>query len=229
MARGAYQKRASVGHSAIMPAPVTRAMTTDPPKASRRITGSTGSLTGCPPKKIVWLLGKSGRCARFRAANDPYRMKKVAGKKREDAPLKNQRFGEHAPVTERPEPQQVDEIRHRGAAAEDDNGKDREQDKEAAAAPPRVLQRPVNRCGHCSTHSTGIPLVAFPICTASCVSVQVTCIAAHNYGDSTRNFLGNVYRHMGGQKMGAHFGELPMAAKNPPPASLPSNASFCRE
>ena len=71
MARGAYQKRASVGHSAIMPAPVTRAMAIDPPNASKRMTGSTGSFTGCPPKKMVWLLGRSGRWARFSAANDP--------------------------------------------------------------------------------------------------------------------------------------------------------------
>src|ERR1700733_5784078 len=81
VARGAYQKSASVGHSDIMPAPVTRAMISDPTKASKRNAGSAGRLTGCPPKKIVWLLGKAGRCARFRAANDAYRTKKVAAAK----------------------------------------------------------------------------------------------------------------------------------------------------
>ncbi len=70
-------------------------------------------------------------------------------KEGEDAPLKRQRFGEDAAVTERPEPQQVDEIRERGATAEDDDGDGREEEKEAAAAPRRVLQWPVYRCGHC--------------------------------------------------------------------------------
>ncbi len=53
MARGAYQKSASVGHSPIMPAPVTKAIMADPPNPRSRITGSTGSFTGCPPTKTV--------------------------------------------------------------------------------------------------------------------------------------------------------------------------------
>ena len=71
------------------------------------------------------------------------------GKDGEDAPLKSQRFGEDAAVTERPEPQQVDEIRQRGPDAEDDYGDGCEDEKETAAAAAGVLQRPVDGCGHC--------------------------------------------------------------------------------
>ena len=60
VARGAYQKSARVGHSAIMPAPVAAAITSETPSAIRRSTGSTGSFNGCPPMKIVWPLGKIG-------------------------------------------------------------------------------------------------------------------------------------------------------------------------
>ena len=81
VARGAYQKRASVGHSTIMLAPVATAITSETPSAMRRRTGSTGSFTCCVPMVIVWPLGKSGRCARFRARNDPYRMRNVAAVK----------------------------------------------------------------------------------------------------------------------------------------------------
>ena len=59
--RGAYQKSASVGHSTMMPAPVAAATASETPSATRRRTGSTGSFSGCPPMKIVWPLGKSGR------------------------------------------------------------------------------------------------------------------------------------------------------------------------
>src|SRR5271165_7130782 len=75
--------------------------------------------------------------------------KRGRGKDSEDAPLKSQCFGEDGPVTERPEPQQVNEIRQGGAAAKDNHGDGREEEIKAAATPRRVLQRPVNRCGHC--------------------------------------------------------------------------------
>ena len=73
-------------------------------------------------------------------------------KSREDSPLKAQRFPEHVPVAERPEPEHVHVIRQRGPTAEDDDGKDGENEKEATAATPRRMRpRPVNGLGHCST------------------------------------------------------------------------------
>ena len=74
---GAYQKSASVGHSADIAPPVAAAMTSETPRAMRRNTPSTGSFNGCPPMTIVWPLGKSGRCARFKARNDPYKTRNV--------------------------------------------------------------------------------------------------------------------------------------------------------
>ena len=79
--RGAYQKSASEGHSAIMAAPVAAATASEMTTAMRRRTGSTGSFTGCPPMRIVCPSGKSGRCARLSATNDPYRMRNVAAPK----------------------------------------------------------------------------------------------------------------------------------------------------
>ena len=81
VAGGTYKKSASVGHSAIIPAPVASAIASEIPIAMSRRTGSTGNLTGCWPMNIVWPLGKSGRCARFRARNDPNRMRNVAAAK----------------------------------------------------------------------------------------------------------------------------------------------------
>ena len=72
-------------------------------------------------------------------------------KSREDPPLKTQRFPEHFPVAERLEPEHVNVIRQRGPAAEEDDAKDGENEKEAAATPRRMHPRPVNRLRHCST------------------------------------------------------------------------------
>src|ERR1039458_9486341 len=72
-------------------------------------------------------------------------------KSREDPPLKTQCFPEHVPVAERPEPEEVYVIRQRGPAAEDDTGKDAENEKDAAATPRRMRPRPVNGLRHCST------------------------------------------------------------------------------
>ena len=72
-------------------------------------------------------------------------------KSREDAPLEAQCFPEHFPVAERLEPEHVHVIRQRGPAAEEDDAKDGENEKEAAAATRRMHPRPVNRLRHCST------------------------------------------------------------------------------
>jgi len=72
-------------------------------------------------------------------------------KSREDSPLKAQCFPEHVPVAERLEPEHVHVIRQRGPTAEEDGGKDRENEKEASAAPRRMRRRPVNGLRHCST------------------------------------------------------------------------------
>ena len=51
MAAGAFQKRASVGHSPIMPAPVTRAMMADPPERPiAALLGQPGVSTDARPK-----------------------------------------------------------------------------------------------------------------------------------------------------------------------------------
>ena len=125
--RGAHTKRARA--SATPPSCRRRlpaAMASETPSAMRRRTGSTGSFSGCPPMKIVWPLGKSGRCARFRARNDPYRMRNVTAVKAAKIPhCKAQRFPEHARVAKRPKPEHVHVIRQRGPAAEEDGGKRR--------------------------------------------------------------------------------------------------------
>src|ERR1039457_609727 len=74
-------------------------------------------------------------------------------KSREDPPLQTQGFPEDIPVAERSEPEHIHVIRQRGPAAEDDAGKDGENEKEAAAtARPRRMRRwPVNGLGHCYT------------------------------------------------------------------------------
>src|ERR1019366_6279862 len=74
-------------------------------------------------------------------------------KSREDSPLKAQCFPEHVSVAERLEPEHVHVIRQCGPAAEDDAGKDGENEKETTAtARPRLMRRrPVNGLGHCST------------------------------------------------------------------------------
>src|SRR5450756_666130 len=77
----------------------------------------------------------------------------AAAKAAKTPPLKTQCFPEYVPVAERPEPEEVHVIRQRGPAAEDDAGKDAENEKEAAATPrrmrPRMSRRPVNGLGHC--------------------------------------------------------------------------------
>ena len=80
-AGGMCQKSASVAHSPLIAAPVANATTTEKMSAMVRRTGSTGSRTGFPPIRIVWPSGRSGRWARFRAMNDPYRMTSVAAAK----------------------------------------------------------------------------------------------------------------------------------------------------
>src|SRR6202044_106695 len=86
VAGGAYQKRASVGHYPIIPPPVAAATASETPSAITRRTGSTGSFTGRPPMRIVWPLGKSERCTRFRARNEPYRIRNVAAAKVANTP-----------------------------------------------------------------------------------------------------------------------------------------------
>src|SRR5438876_4666896 len=77
---------------------------------------------------------KSGRC-----------------KSRENPPLKSQGFPEHLPVAERFEPEHVNVIRQRGPAAEEDDAKGGENEKEAAAMSWRTRPRPINRLRHCPT------------------------------------------------------------------------------
>src|ERR1700722_18242191 len=79
------------------------------------------------------------------AKNEKCRQRKQG----ENAPLHGQRSGEDASVTERPEPQQVNEIRQPGSSAEYDEGNNSDNEEKPAATPRRGFQRPVNRCGHC--------------------------------------------------------------------------------
>src|SRR5881398_602128 len=72
----------------------------------------------------------------------------------EDSPLEAQRFPKHIPVAQRLEPEHIHVIRQRGPTAEEDAGKDGEdEEKEAAATPRRMHPRPVNGLRHCSTPS----------------------------------------------------------------------------
>ena len=56
--------------SLIIAAPVAAAISSEPPTATMRITGSTGSLIGCPLIRIG-SPASSPRLAGFSARNDP--------------------------------------------------------------------------------------------------------------------------------------------------------------
>src|SRR5260370_23727267 len=88
-------------------------------------------------------------------------------KGREDPRLKAQCFPEHVPVAERPKPEPLYAIRQGGPTAEDNAGKDGENEKQAAATARRMRRRPVNRLGHnglghCSTPFTSISVIRVP-------------------------------------------------------------------
>lgn len=75
---------------------------------------------------------ESGKCP---IKND----KRDRGKRREDPPLEAEDLPEDVPVAERSEPEQVNPVRQRSPASEEDYGSDSENDKESAAVRPRRL------------------------------------------------------------------------------------------
>src|SRR5882762_5354293 len=83
-------------------------------------------------------------------------------KSREDSPLEADGFPKHVPVAQGLEPEHIHVIRQRGPTAEEDAGKDGEdEEKEAAATPRRMRPRPVNGLRHCSTPSLPFLLSQF--------------------------------------------------------------------
>jgi hypothetical protein len=162
--RGAYQKSASVGHSAIMPAPVAAAMTSETPSAMRRRTRLNRQLhrLSADVNRVTARHVREMRPLQ-RQKRSVQNEKCGRCKSREDSPLQAQCFPEHVPVAERPEPERVHVIRQRGPAAEEDAGKDGENEKEttATARPRRMRRRPVYGIGlgHYSTPF----LPAFPL------------------------------------------------------------------
>ena len=83
------------------------------------------------------------------------------GESREDPPLKTQCFPKYVPIAERPEPEHVHVIGQRGPTAEENGGKDGNNEKEAAATAGlrRMRRRPVDGLGHCSTPFSSASLV----------------------------------------------------------------------
>jgi hypothetical protein len=64
-------------------------------------------------------------------------------KSREDSPPKTQRFPEYVPIAERAEPESIHVIRKCGPTAEEDDGKNNEnQEKETAKTTRRLQLRP---------------------------------------------------------------------------------------
>ena len=83
---GAYQKRASDGHSDCIAAPVAREISSAMPMAAKCSTRPTGSSMERPAKKIVWLSGKSAEWARLRARNAPKIIRNVSAAKAAKVP-----------------------------------------------------------------------------------------------------------------------------------------------
>ena len=74
-------------------------------------------------------------------------------KRRKDAPLHAARLPENIPITERPEPKQVNPIGHSGAATENDDGNYGNEKKQFTAAATRLRCQlwPINGIGQLST------------------------------------------------------------------------------
>jgi hypothetical protein len=60
-------------------------------------------------------------------------------KSRENAPLDGQRPHEHIPKPKRPEPEQINPVREKSAASEEDDGDDHKQKEELSITAPRWL------------------------------------------------------------------------------------------